>query len=54
MTHGLSAAEMAAAGVSVLGLIVTLFMLPRTKGRSLEELSGEDPGGGTEGAACAD
>jgi PHS family inorganic phosphate transporter-like MFS transporter len=37
--HGLPAAEGAAAIVSVLGLIVTIFMLPETKGKSLEELS---------------
>jgi MFS family permease len=37
--HGLPAAEGAAAVVSVLGLIVTIFMLPETKGKSLEELS---------------
>lgn len=39
--HGLPAAEGAAAVVSVLGLIVTVFMLPETKGKSLEELSVE-------------
>jgi MFS transporter, PHS family, inorganic phosphate transporter len=38
---GLLAAESAAAIVSVLGIVVTLFMLPETKGRSLEELSTE-------------
>jgi putative MFS transporter len=37
--HGLPAAEGAAAVVSVLGLIVTIFLLPETKGKSLEELS---------------
>ena len=37
--HGLLTAELAAAAASVLGLIVTLWMLPETKGRSLEELS---------------
>jgi MFS transporter, PHS family, inorganic phosphate transporter len=37
--HGLLSAELAAALVSVLGLGVTLWMLPETKGRSLEELS---------------
>ena len=45
---GLTAAEAAAATVSVLGAIVTLTMLPETKGKSLEELSPE-----TEGAAQA-
>jgi MFS transporter, PHS family, inorganic phosphate transporter len=37
--HGLLSAELAAAIVSLLGLFVTLLMLPETKGRSLEELS---------------
>jgi putative MFS transporter len=37
--HGLPAAEGAAAIVSLLGLIVTIFLLPETKGKSLEELS---------------
>ena len=37
--NGLMAAEAAAAIASVLGLIVTLTMLPETKGKSLEELS---------------
>jgi len=37
--HGLPATEGAAAVVSVLGLIVTIFLLPETKGKSLEELS---------------
>ncbi|WP_428487647.1 MFS transporter [Rhodopila sp.] len=36
---GLTRAEMVAAVVSVLGIIVTVTMLPETKGRSLEELS---------------
>jgi MFS family permease len=40
--NGLFAAEMAAAIVSVLGIIVTLTMLPETKGKSLEELSAAD------------
>lgn len=39
--RGLAAAEMAAAISSVAGLLVTLFMLPETKGKSLEELSTE-------------
>ncbi|HTW28083.1 MAG TPA: MFS transporter [Acetobacteraceae bacterium] len=37
--HGLLAAEMGAAIASVIGLAVTVAMLPETKGRSLEELS---------------
>jgi len=37
--HGLLSAELAAACASVVGLIVTIFMLPETKGRTLEELS---------------
>jgi MFS family permease len=37
--HGLLSAEMGAAIASGLGLVVTLVMLPETKGRSLEELS---------------
>jgi PHS family inorganic phosphate transporter-like MFS transporter len=37
--HGLPAAEGAAAIVSVLGLVVTVFLLPETKGKSLEEIS---------------
>jgi MFS transporter, PHS family, inorganic phosphate transporter len=37
--HGLTAAEGAAAIVSLLGLVVTIFLLPETKGKSLEELS---------------
>jgi MFS family permease len=38
---GLTVAEGAAAAVSVLGILVTVTMLPETKGRSLEELNGE-------------
>ncbi len=41
---GLFAAESVAAAVSVLGILVTVFMLPETKGKSLEELSGEEAG----------
>jgi MFS transporter, PHS family, inorganic phosphate transporter len=37
--HGLLSAELAAAMVRILGLIVTLWMLPETKRKSLEELS---------------
>jgi PHS family inorganic phosphate transporter-like MFS transporter len=37
--HGLLSAELAAAVVSVLGIGVTVWLLPETKGRSLEELS---------------
>ena len=48
---GLYAAESAAAAVSVLGLLVTLFMLPETKGKSLEELSAfDEPALAREGA----
>jgi PHS family inorganic phosphate transporter-like MFS transporter len=39
---GLFAAELTAAAVSVLGLLVTLVLLPETKGKSLEELSEAD------------
>jgi hypothetical protein len=39
--HGLPAAEGAAATVSFLGLIATVFLLPETKGKSLEEISDE-------------
>ena len=39
--HGLLAAESAAAIVSLLGLVTTIFLLPETKGKSLEELSAE-------------
>jgi hypothetical protein len=37
--RGLFAAELVAPAVSVLGLIVTFWMLPETKGKSLEELN---------------
>jgi PHS family inorganic phosphate transporter-like MFS transporter len=43
--HGLLSAELAAAIVSVLGLGVTIWMLPETKGKSLEELSDEPAAG---------
>jgi PHS family inorganic phosphate transporter-like MFS transporter len=49
--HGLPAAEGAAAIVSVLGLVVTVFLLPETKGKSLEELS-EQPSSPVEKAAA--
>ncbi len=41
---GLRLAEAVAALVSLIGLAVTVFMLPETKGKSLEELSAEDEG----------
>ena len=37
--HGLFAAEAVAAGVGLLGIAVTLTMLPETEGKSLEELN---------------
>ena len=46
--NGLPAAEIAAGVVSVLGAIFTYFMLPETKGRTLEELNEE----AKEGSAC--
>jgi PHS family inorganic phosphate transporter-like MFS transporter len=49
--HGLPAAEGAAAIMSVAGLIMTLLMLPETKGKSLEELS-EEPSSPVEKAAA--
>ena len=43
LSHGgLHLAEGVAALVSLLGLVVTIFMLPETKGMSLEELTEED------------
>ena len=50
--NGLPAAEGAAAIVSCLGLVVTIFMLPETKGKSLEELS-EEPLSPVKKAAAA-
>jgi MFS family permease len=41
---GLVAAESVAACVSVFGILVTVFMLPETKGKSLEELSAKETG----------
>lgn len=41
--NGLMAAEAAAAISSVIGLVLTLALLPETKGKSLEELSMEQP-----------
>jgi PHS family inorganic phosphate transporter-like MFS transporter len=41
---GLFAAESVAAFVSVLGILTTVFMLPETNGKSLEELSAVDAG----------
>lgn len=49
--HGLPAAEGAAATVSSLGLLVTAFLLPETKGKSLEELS-EQPSSPVEQVAA--
>lgn len=46
-------AESAAAGFSLLGLIVTWIMLPETKGRSLEEISGEGDETGESGKSRA-
>jgi MFS transporter, PHS family, inorganic phosphate transporter len=39
--HGLLAAESGAAIVSALGAITTIFLLPETKGKSLEEIESE-------------
>jgi MFS family permease len=41
--HGLLAAELAAAAVSLVGVVVTLTMLPETKGKTLEELNEGEP-----------
>ena len=51
--NGRLAAEMAAAIASVLGLVITLTMLPETKGKSLEELSAEEEAGLVAGAAAS-
>jgi PHS family inorganic phosphate transporter-like MFS transporter len=51
--NGLLAAESAAAIVSVLGIIVTVFMLPETNGKSLEELSPDHPRDGSPNLAGA-
>lgn len=45
--NGLPGAELAAAMVSALGIIVTVAMLPETKGKSLEELNEEAQEGST-------
>lgn len=41
--RGLAASELTASAASVAGLVATLLFLPETKGKSLEELSGEQP-----------
>jgi PHS family inorganic phosphate transporter-like MFS transporter len=51
--HGLLTAELGAAVASALGLVVTLWMLPETKGRSLEELSEAPRLAGARGAAIS-
>jgi MFS family permease len=50
--HGLGAAEGTAAIISSLGLITTVFLLPETKGKSLEEIS-DEPASPAERAAAA-
>ena len=52
--RGLPAAELAAAAVSVLGIIVTAMLLPETKGKSLEELSAVETGSPVLAGAGAD
>jgi MFS family permease len=47
--HGLMAAESGAAIVSALGAVTTIFLLPETKGKSLEELASEGDADGTRG-----
>lgn len=44
-SYRLSGAELAAALVSALGIVVTMLMLPETKGKSLEELNEEAQSG---------
>jgi MFS transporter, PHS family, inorganic phosphate transporter len=51
--NGLMLAEGAAAFASLLGLVVTLLMLPETKGRSLEELSADQADTGASQLAAA-
>jgi PHS family inorganic phosphate transporter-like MFS transporter len=51
--HGLLTAELGAAVASALGLVVTLWMLPEIKGRSLEELSEAPRLAGARGAAIS-
>jgi nitrate/nitrite transporter NarK len=41
--HGLLGAESAAGAASLVGLVLTATMLPETKGKSLEELSSDEP-----------
>ena len=40
--RGLLSAELAAAIASVIALVVTVFMLPETKGKSLEEIENDE------------
>jgi len=51
--HGLLAAESAAAIVSALGAATTIFLLPETKGKSLEQLSTEAETPAERAAACS-
>lgn len=37
--HGLLSAELTAAAVSILGMLLTVLILPETKSKTLEELS---------------
>jgi len=46
--NGLPRAELAAAIVSALGIVVTVLMLPETKGKTLEELNEEAQAGGSD------